>query len=281
MLRSQLYLASFLILGFVLMGFVKLSGEGWDWRPVMLTAGSYYGAILPQTASFNIAKIIEGAKRLGFWIRIQEGLVVTYFKGGELCASCDPLKEQEFFKMPSLYVDAGLFLVRIDEPKLFFNVRPLGGSAAASKGSYEIIVNPKTDVSTKEAEDIIMGKLLQLGVLERAIPLSFELLKTQDKPKPPEGLLLDSTLFALTQAPDWQEFASKKNIELWGLRVRVLIELKSPDAQLQGAHNVIVLARSASGLLRALVLIPKLIEVAKDPAVKFVRLPSQPQSQKE
>jgi len=280
MLRNQLYLASFLVLALLLMGFVKLWGESWEWGPVMLTAGSYYRALLPQTPAFSLPKIIEGAKRLGFWIRIQEGLVVTYFKGGELCTSCDPLKEQEFFKTPSLYVDAGLFLFRIDELKLFFNVRPLGGSAAASKG-YEIIVNPKTDVSAKEAEGIMVGKLLQLGVLESAIPLSFELLKTQDKPKPPEGLPLDSALFALTQAPDWHLFAARNNIELSGIRARVVIELNTPDSQLQSTLNVIVLSRSSSGLIRALVLIPELIEVAKDPAVKFVRLPSQPQSQTE
>ncbi len=285
MLRSQLHLAGFLILAFVLMGFVKLSGEGWEWGSVMLAAGSYYKALLPQTASFNIAKIIEGAKGLGFWIRVQEGLIITYFKGSELCASCDPLKEQEFFKMPSLYVDAGLFLVRMDEPKLFFNVRPLVGSAAASAAGpppqYEIVVNPKVNLEAKEAEDLIVGKLLQLSVLESAIPLSFELLRLQSKPKPTGGLPLDSTLFALTQAPDWHLFAARNNIELSGIRARVLIELKTPDAQLQGTANVIILARSASGLLRALVLIPELIEVAKDPAVKFVRLPSRPQSQTE
>ena len=277
MLRNHLYLAGFLILALVLMGFVKLSGEGWEWGTVILTAGSYYRVVLPQTASFNVPKIIEGAKRLGFWIRMQEGLIVTYFKGSELCTSCDPLKEPEFFRTPSLYVDAGLFLVRIDEPKLFFNVRPVVGS----KGSYEIIANPKANLEAKEAEDLIVGKLLQLGVLESAIPLSFELLKTQDKSKPPAGLPLDSTLFALTQAPDWHLFAARNNVELSGLRARVIIELKTPDAQLQSTANIIILSRSASGLIRALVLIPELIEVAKDPAVKFVRLPSQPKSQTE
>lgn len=273
MLRSQPYLMGLLLIALALVGFVKLSGESWEWGSVMLTAGSYYRALLPQTPAFNIPKVIEGAKRLGFWIRIQEGLIVTYFKGGELCTSCDPLKEQEFFKMPSLYVDVGLFLLRIEEPKLFYNVRPSVGA----KGTYEIIVNPKTNLEAKEAEGIIVGKLVQLGVLESAIPLSFELLKLQDKPIPPKGLPLDSLLYELTQAPDWHTFAARSNIELSGMRARVLIELKSPDAQMQFA-NLLIEARSASGLIRALVRIPELIELAQDPAVKFVRLPARPQA---
>ncbi|GBC76404.1 hypothetical protein HRbin07_00604 [bacterium HR07] len=95
-------------------------------------------------------------------------------------------------------------------------------------------------------------------------------------PKPPDGVRLDSVLYALMLMPDWYEFAPQNKLELWGLRVRVIVELVSPEAQLAPTHNIIIEARSPSGLLRVLVPIHQLVLLASDPAVKLVRPPFQP-----
>jgi len=237
----------------------------------MLLAGHYYKASLPP-AAYNLNTIIEQAKSLNFWIRIERE-TITYYKGSELCLTCDPTKEREFFTMPQLYVDGNLFLIRTDGAAYKLIVRP------KDEVSLEIIIAPKQDITAKEAEDSIVAKLLQLGVICKCKPISlaFEpLVFPQEKLAPPEGVKIDSLLYKLTQAPDWHEFAETNGFELYGLRVKVIIELVSPEEKLQGDYKLIVEATSDS-LIRARVLINELVILAKDPAVKFVRLPYKPE----
>lgn len=237
----------------------------------MLLAGHYYKASLPP-AAYNVNRIIDQAKSLGFWIRIERE-TIAYYQGSELCLACDPAKEREFFTMPQLYVDGNLFLIRIDEVAYKLITRP------KDEANLEIIIAPKQDITTKEAEEQIIAKLLQLGVICSCKPLAlaFEpLLFPQEKLAPPEGVKIDSLLYKLTLAPDWHEFAETNGFELFGLRVKIIIELVSPEEKLQGDYKLILEARSDS-LIRARVLVNELVNLAKDPAVKFVRLPYKPE----
>jgi len=235
-------------------------------------AQRHYRAILPPQ-QVEIVKIIETAQGLDYWIRIQMGQDVAYIKGRTPCTACDPTREEEFFLPPQLHVDGGWFWIRLDEESWSLNLRP------SPQANYELIVSPKLPKTSLTAEDIeeIAAKLGPFGVLPTQTgSLEFEPLIPQSKPIPPEDVRLDSVLYGLMLAPDWKEYAKMRGIELSGLRAVVVIELAVPGAQLPEELDLIVEQRSI-GLVRAQALIHRLAELARDPAVAFVRLPSRPQ----
>jgi len=234
----------------------------------------HYRALLaPQP--INIIDVIETAQQLDYWIRIQTEQNVTYLKGQTPCSACDPASEEAFFTPPQLYVDGQEFWIRLDEPDFRLNLRPSHEVPA----SYELIVSPKLPKVELDAEDLsAIGEALgPFGLLPaQTDSLSFEPLIPVAKPAPPEGVRLDSVLYGLMLAPDWTDYAHEREIELSGLRAVVLIELTSADAELPEGLDLVIEARSAQ-LVRAQALIHRLGELARQPTVAFVRLPSRPQ----
>jgi hypothetical protein len=239
----------------------------------ILFAGKFYRVTLPSIGA-DLAKMIEAAKLAGFSVRIAQGSTVTYFLGTQPCLDCTPENERERLKFPHLFVDGALLWLRAEGLLSKYNLRP-----AQSEG-YELIIAPRTTVSASAILDEIGQRLVQLSIVsDPTLPLTVEELTVVPgvkPPKPPEDVRLDSGLYALMLMPDWYEFAPQQKLELWGLRVRVIVELVSPEAQLAPTHNLIIEARSPSGLMRVLVPIHQLVTLARDPAVKFVRPPAQP-----
>ncbi len=239
----------------------------------ILLAGKFYRVMLPNIGA-DLSKIIEAAKQMGFSVRIAQGTTVKYFIGTQPCLDCTPENERERLQFPHLFVDGDLLWLRAGGLLSKYNLRP------SPQGGYELIVAPTTTVSASAILDEIGRQLAQLAVVsDPVLPLSVEELTVVPgvkPPKPPDGVRLDSVLYALMLMPDWYEFAPQNKLELWGLRVRVIVELVSPEAQLAPTHNIIIEARSPSGLLRVLVPIHQLVLLASDPAVKIVRPPFQP-----
>jgi len=232
--------------------------------------GSWYRAVfaLPQP---DISAIAARAQQLGFWIRVQYGPQVAYFHGGELCSECQPEAEASFFEFPQLYLDGELFLARLDEPRYRLIIRP----SAELAGMYELLISPKVELALSELESEAYGWLDRLAI-QPGSSLSFTELVPQEKPRPPEGVRLDSLLYALVVAPDWHDFAEARGLELSGLRIRVIVELAEPGVvpHPQGYH---LWEEARSGeLMRVLVPVSELLRLAQDPAVEFVRLPYRP-----
>jgi hypothetical protein len=239
----------------------------------LLLAGKFYRIPLSSDET-NLLQSIEAAKQAGFSVRIATGTNVIYFLGTQPCTDCTPENERERLSFPHLFVDGALFWLRAEEMLSRYNLRP------AVSGGYELIVAPKTTASAFAILNEIGLKLVQLAIVrDPVLPLTIEeltIVPGTKPPRPPDGVRLDSVLYALMLMPDWYEFAPQVRLELWGLRVRVIVELATPDAQLAPTHNIIVEARSPSGLVRVLVPIHQLIVLASDPAVKLVRPPFQP-----
>ncbi|MCS7197775.1 MAG: hypothetical protein NZ930_03730 [Candidatus Bipolaricaulota bacterium] len=239
----------------------------------ILLAGKFYRVALSRIES-DMEKIIEAARQAGFSVRIARGTTVKYFLGMQPCLDCTPENERERLVFPHLFVDGELLWLRAEGLLSRYNLRP------SPREGYELIVAPTTTASASAILDEIGRRLAKLSVVsDPVLPLLVEELTVVPgvkPPKPPEGVRLDPVLYALMLMPDWYEFAPQQRLELWGLRVRVIVELISPEAQLAPNHNILVEARSPSGLLRVLVPIHQLVRLASDPAVKFVRPPYQP-----
>ncbi len=259
--------------------FVALSWVQWEEPgiPIMadqiLLAGKFYRVALPSIES-DLAKIIELAKQAGFSVRIAQGTTVMYFLGTQPCLDCTPENERERLAFPHLFVDGELLWLRAAGLLSKYNLRP------SPQEGYDVIIAPTTTVSASAILDEIGRRLAQLSIVsDPVLPLTVEemtVVPGVKPPKPPEGVRLDSVLYALMLMPDWYEFAPQNKLELWGLRARVIVELVSPEAQLAPTHNIIVEARSPSGLMRVLVPIHQLVRLASDPAVKLIRPPYQP-----
>ncbi len=239
-----------------------------------LLAGRSYRAPLPSSST-DIVRIVQAAQNLDYWIRIQQGLNVTYLKGNKPCSACDPAQETSFFQTPQLYTDGLLFWIRLDEPKYRLNLRP-AASEPNSPGGYELIVSPKVNLAEGDLQSLLTG-LAPFGVAPTQTgALSFSVINVPAKPRPPAGARLDSTLYGLMIAPDWHDYAAAHGIELSGLRARVIVDLATPGVQPQGVADLLVEASSPERL-RALVPIEQLLALARDPAVSLVRLPNRPQ----
>jgi len=246
---------------------------------IILMGGIYGGSLSLSTESFykalfplpqpDIAALAARAEGLGFWIRVEQGSNVAYLHGTELCAACTPEDEESFFGFPQLYLDDGLFLVRLDEEGYRMGIRP----SAEVRGAYEVIFRPKREMSRETIEAEALGWLRRLGIVQTA-SLEFIELVPVEKPRPPEGLRLDSLLYALALAPDWHEFARERGLALFGMRIKVIVELYDPQVVPQG-YYLLVEARSQE-LMRALVPVSELLRLAGDPATEFVRLPYEP-----
>ena len=257
----RILVSSALLLGLSLL----LSGGLWGGA---LGTGNFYKATIPLPEP-DISTITARAQGLGFWIRIQQGVEVMYLHGTELCGSCVPAAEESFFGFPQLYLDSALFLVRLDEELYRMVIRP----SAELNGSYEVVVSPKGSMDRSAVERAGQSWLQELGIVQTA-PLEFVELAPQEKPQVPAGVRLDSLLYALAIAPDWHNFARARGISLLGLRIRVIVELVNPQVVPQGYH--LLEEARAQELMRVLVPVSELIRLARDPAVKFIRLPYEP-----
>ncbi len=255
------------------LGVVVSSGLG---TGAWVQAQRHYRALLPAPAVSPL-QVVQTAQRLGYWIRVQTGLDVLYLKGQTPCSACDPAQEAAFFEPPRLSVDGPWFWLNLDEPGWALHLRP-----SPQPDAYELIVSPKLPKTVLDEEDVkaVHEALAPFGVLPPDLTPD-ELGRAlapyvpPAKPAPPEGARLDSGLYGLVLAPDWAQYAQERGIERSGLRVRVLVELTNPDAQLPEALAVEVEARSGA-LVRAQALIHRLIELARHPSVAFVRLPARP-----
>lgn len=239
----------------------------------VVEAQRHYRALLPALP-VNVVEIVQTAQQLGYWIRIQTDGNVTYLHGMTPCSACDPSQEEAFFVPPWLVVDRQWFWLYLDEPNWVLHLRPSGQQT----GSYELIVSPKLPKTELTEEDLgqIRRALAPFGLPPQTASLTLEPYIVPAKPAPPEGAHLDSVLYELVLAPDWALYAREKGLERSGLRVRVVIERSAPGAMPSPALELVVEAGSER-LIRAQALIHRLVELARDPAVGFVRPPTRPQ----
>lgn len=160
-----------------------------------------------------------------------------------------------------LFLDGPFFLLGVDLPgeKAFLR----GGPTQA-----ELIVWPSDTPGT-----LLLDWALKLGLLPQGCAVGLVVKEIPLKlPRAPEGVRLDSVLWALVVHPDWIGFARDYGIERQGLRVRVVAEVRGP----LGAQFEPYVASSGAQLVELAIPIPLLPELGRAPQVKLVRLPYVP-----
>ncbi|HEY5595760.1 MAG TPA: hypothetical protein VIL47_00660 [Candidatus Bipolaricaulota bacterium] len=243
--------------------------QGWGVSPSLESGQAYRASLAPPHAEAMLAK----AQALGWWIRVQQGAEVSYYQGSERCAACAPALEGQFFGFPQLALDGAVSMVRLDTAAFRLNLRPMVDGGLL----YELVVVMKQTLDAEALTNQIQQELSALGLI-LPLGLSFEALPLSARAKAPvpQGVRLDETLFRLTQAPDWPDFATLQGLSLSGLRVRAVVELA--EGQTPSARFDLLIEGQGSSGMRTQVLIPDLLALAQDPAVAQVRAPLQPQA---
>lgn len=147
-----------------------MAEEGYIGESPILIKSYAYNATVSSPSEPQVQKVINNAKKLGFWIRIGVEPKCVYYKGAELCTHCSFFNESEFLAMPILYayVDDNSFLVRINKTDYMFDV------ASVSPDKCRISINVYSNVSTIKAKKEITNTLLQLEIVnDSSIPFTF------------------------------------------------------------------------------------------------------------
>jgi len=221
------------------------------------------------TPDAGVVQLIEQAQSADYWVRIQTGQDVTYFKGSESCPSCDPANEAEFFQRPQLIADGEMFWMRLATESWALNVRP----SADSAGTYELFVTPRQPNTelTDEMLSEIGDALAPFNVLPSdASALGFAAYSQPSDPQPPQGVAMTPALYGFLQAPDWAEAASERGVARSGLRAVVEVELSSGSAELPSGLDLVVESRSGT-TAQVQALIPQLDDLARAAGVRMVR----------
>ncbi len=85
---------------------------------------------------------------------------------------------------------------------------------------------------------------------------------------------LQRGLFDLATTEDPEALARKRGLELYPM-VRVVLELEGPETELPEDFSILVETR-VDGTVQALVPVDRLLELAKRPEIKYIRLPVRP-----
>lgn len=85
---------------------------------------------------------------------------------------------------------------------------------------------------------------------------------------------LESVLYQLTQAEDYQTFGKQHVLDIVDSKVRVEIELVDSDYSLPSEFGIEEVR--FGNLVQALVFIDRLLDLASNPSIDFVRTPQKP-----
>jgi hypothetical protein len=243
----------------VLLLTILIIGSGMAVSGTQLLQTDYY-LIAIGTIDTPIESLIQTAQGKGF-------SVAGSYVGVPLTE--DP--EEALQTVPSLlYVDENWFLLRVTGEDFDYTVRPTGEG-------YELVLVPHKDLPQAETIYSVISSLQGMGIVgsvDMELPESYA--KESEKgPLPPPGVAIDSSLDGLSVAADWFAEASRLGIDRVGLRVAVVAE-KLPGGTIPEAFIPFIESESGD-LIKLLLPIWQLTELARSSSIGYVRPPYRPQ----
>lgn len=257
-LRGVAVMGAVLVAAF-LFGAIAM-GEG----AVLLKTDYYLLSI--GTIDLPMPSLIQSAQGQGFAVIVRDGGTVTAYRG----TTATQESEDVLLDAASLlYVDGASFLLRVKGESIDYTVRP-GASG------YALVLDPHDDLPLAESVGTILASLQSLGIVGSEVDMTFTSFAkgTQKDPEPPAGVAIDSSLYALSVAPDWFAAAKEKNLARVGLRVEVVAE-KLPGGSIPEGYAPYVESET-DALAKLLLPIEKLVGLAQSSEIGYVRPPYQP-----
>jgi len=228
---------------------------------------SHYYLVSIGSPTSSIQALIERSQDEGFAIVVHGDDPVTTYRGSE--PSVEP--EAALLSAPMLLVvDGERFLLRVRETTFTYEMRP--GSTG-----YDLVLVPGEELPTAETLQSVLLALQERGLIGSSLEMTFRSYpKNPEKPPlPPQGVAIDSALYALEVAADWFATAPIAGVSLDGLSAEVVVE-KLPGMEIPAAFASMVISETDE-LAKLLVPIHDLTELARSPSVGYLRAPYRPQ----
>jgi len=228
---------------------------------------SHYYLLLIGEMDVPLESLIQSAKERELAIIVLSDEQVASYRGSDLT---DEGEEILLDADALLYVDKSRFLLRIKGADLDYVVRP-------AEVGYTLLLSPHRDLPQGDTLLAVLSELQQIGIVGGDIQMEWEgaLPKETDKsPQPPDGVAIDSDLYALATAEDWFATAASQGLSRVGLSVEVVAE-KLPGAAIPEAFQGAVVSETEE-LVKLLVPIHLLVELARAETINYVRPPYQP-----
>ncbi len=246
------------------LAFASLSLTAADATTAFLQTHYYILPLGPM--SVDMDSLRQAAQTAGLSVIVYDGDLAQAFRGDSTAASD---VETALSDPQLLVIDGDRFLLREIGEHFTFTVRP-------SDGSYELVIDPHQDQQIADALGSVLGSMQSLGILGNEVSLSIQAYAKDDLkgPTPPDDAALESTLYSLTIARDWFEYAVTKQLTLVGLRVEVVAEMVT-DASLEELFLPYVVEQT-DGLVKLSLPIDRLLALARSNAVGYLRTPYHP-----
>lgn len=258
--RSIISTASILLFGLLLFGAGAMGGDA------SLLSQNYY-LISIGTVDVSIASLIQTAQSTGYTVIVRSGEEVTSYRGDQ------PTDEDEATLLACdmlLYIDDGQLLLRVRGEDYDYTVRPGEGDA------YDLVIVPHRDLPLVETLTAVINSLQRMGIVGSEVDMEFRSFPQQAEksPAPPAGVAIDSSLYALQVAPDWFSAASAAGFTRVGLRVEVIAE-KLPGGEIPEGFREYIESETEA-LAKLLLPISDLVDLARSPAIGYLRPPYRP-----
>jgi len=239
----------------------------------LVVAGAWLGSAedLPFAPSnyyvFSLGPAVADLTALAQTADAEGYTVVRYGEDGSIAAS-DGSATIDAAAERLLAIDSGRFLLRVVGESFTYAVR------SATSG-IELVFSPATAMAMESVVSILL-ELQSLGAIGGEIDFAYRAYARDalKGPEPPVGARIESDLYWLTVAEDWQTFAAASGLTLVGLRVEVIAELL-PEATVPERFAPYVTSASDS-LARFHLPIDELIPLAWSGVVDLVRAPYEP-----
>lgn len=226
---------------------------------------TYYYLTPIGTVTVSVPTLIQTAQANGFAVVVRTSGEVATYRGGK------PTTEPESALVasgPLLYVDGGGFLLRVTGQDLDYTVRP-------GDQGYTLVLLPHRDLPFVDAYVSVITSLQEMGIVGSAVDMSVSGYEILGKSPALPGLPLDSSLYALTLAPDWFAAAASLGLTRQGLRVEVVAE-KLPGGAISDGFRAYVVSETEQ-LAKLLCPIHLLVDLARSGSIGYVRPPYRPQ----
>jgi len=241
----------------------------------LVVAGAWLGSgeDLPFAPSdyyvFSLGPAVADLPALAQTAEAEGYTVVRYNEDGSIAPSGGSTATDALVATDRLLaIDSGRFLLRVVGESFTYAVR------SATSG-IELVFSPTTAQATESVISILL-ELQSLGAIGGEIDFAYRAYARDalKGPEPPVGARIESDLYWLTVAEDWQAFAAARGLTLVGLRVEVIAELL-PGRAVPERFIPYVTSESES-LARFHLPIDELIPLASSGVVDLVRAPYEP-----
>lgn len=134
-----------------------------DLSPQQLSADERYEVnFITPPKGFNLEYVLKVAKESGYWVRVGHEPDVDYYKGNEVCTTCEYQQQGEFFQGDRVYVDPVDSTFAVYRQTQDAEIKLLGNDSSIT----DVHIQLYADKTNRDVEEMVTGTLDRFGQQE-------------------------------------------------------------------------------------------------------------------